>query len=78
MSSDGEYLEPVTMYEESPAQLNYDEMMNRLQYHDRVPIPEQDIFNVSARYLNQLPKSVPIESTRVVRRPHNCSIIERE
>ena len=73
MSSDGEFLQPVCLYEGtdllSPGQLKFDEMVSRLQDCDNAPIPEQDILNVSARYLDSLPTSEPIESPRVVRRP---------
>lgn len=72
ISSEGKILEPVSLYEGqdfcSPGQLKFEEMISRLQNYDDAPVQEHKYTNVSARYLNSLPTSEPIESPRVVRR----------
>lgn len=71
VSSDGDVLEPVSMHEGtdvlSPGQRKFDEMVSRLQDYDSAPVPEHGMSSLSARYLNCLPTSEPIQSSRVVR-----------
>jgi ankyrin repeat protein len=75
ISSNGQILTPVTLYEGpnpdllSPCQLKFEQIVSKLQEHHVAPLPEDDAMNVTARYLNHLPNSEPIESPRVVRRP---------
>ena len=72
VSSDGDLLEPVSVHEGqdvlSPGQRKFDELVSRLQAHGGDSMPGHDFDDISARYLNSLPTSEPIQSSRVVRR----------